>query len=177
MRREKRLNQAMDITDAAAGTNPHFSEDKQYRVNCQRCVQTYEFRRRGFDVEALPKPIKNNTIEWSNECFVDADGNTPQFKYYQSAAEIKRRMEKAPDGARYIIYAKWKGKKTGSHVFIAEKVGESVRYIDPQTNVLDVEHYFLKGQKKGFGYLRVDNKEITNKIEIIDATMKGYKHE
>ena len=40
-------------------------------------MQTYEYRRRGYDVVAKPFPKKNNNIVWGNECFVDVNGNRP----------------------------------------------------------------------------------------------------
>lgn len=45
---------SIDIRDAATGANPNLTTSREYQVNCQRCVQTYEFRRRGYDVEAMP---------------------------------------------------------------------------------------------------------------------------
>lgn len=50
----------MNITDALKGANPNYASGTQYGVNCQRCVQTDELKRRGYDVEALPKPKKNH---------------------------------------------------------------------------------------------------------------------
>lgn len=47
------------IEDSLKGANPKYARGTQYGVNCQRCVQAYELRRRGYDVEALPKPKKN----------------------------------------------------------------------------------------------------------------------
>ena len=53
----------MTFEDANQGKgNPHFTEDKGYRVNCQTCVVAYELRRRGFDVSALPK-TKGSALE------------------------------------------------------------------------------------------------------------------
>lgn len=47
------------IEDSLKGANHKYARGTQYGVNCQRCVQAYELRRRGYDVEALPKPKKN----------------------------------------------------------------------------------------------------------------------
>ena len=94
----------------ALKTNPNYASGREYKINCQRCVQVYEFRRRGYDVEALPKPSQNNTIIWGNECFVDANGNMPQFTFSQTKEKIQTELSNAQDGARYIIYARWKGR-------------------------------------------------------------------
>ncbi len=126
----------MSISDALKA-NPNYARGTQYSVNCQRCVQTYELRRRGFDVEALPKPKKNNTVVWGNECFVDSSGNTPSFTFNQSEKAIRDTLANAPDGSRHIIYAAWKNSRS-AHVFIAEKENGIVRYVDPQPNKDDV---------------------------------------
>lgn len=162
---------SMNITDALQGANPNFSQGGQYRVNCQRCVQTYEYRRRGFDVEALPKPKKGGKIKWGNECFVDKQGNVPQFTYNQTEKQIKDELTKAPDNARYIIYIKWSTSRT-AHVFIAEKENGIIRYVDPQSAKDDVSDYFSRGVNGRYGFLRVDDKELTKDMTLINATMK-----
>ena len=43
-----------DIISDLKNSNPHFNEGKAYQINCQKCVPTYEMRRRGYDVEAFP---------------------------------------------------------------------------------------------------------------------------
>jgi hypothetical protein len=161
----------MNITDALQGVNPNFSQGGQYRVNCQRCVQTYEYRRRGFDVEALPKPKRGGKIKWGNECFVDKQGNVPQFTYNQTEKQIKDELTKAPDNARYIIYIKWSTSRT-AHVFIAEKENGIIRYVDPQSAKDDVSDYFSRGVNGRYGFLRVDDKELTKDMTLINATMK-----
>ncbi|MBR2800348.1 MAG: hypothetical protein IKE04_05675 [Oscillospiraceae bacterium] len=35
--------------------NPHYAEDRNYRINCQTCVVAHEMRLRGYDVEAKPR--------------------------------------------------------------------------------------------------------------------------
>lgn len=160
----------MNIVDALKGANPNYASGTQYAVNCQRCVQTYELRRRGFDVEALPKPKKNNTVVWGNECFVDSSGNTPKFTFNQSESAIRSTLANAPDGSRHIIYVAWKNKS--AHVFIAEKENGVIRYVDPQPNKTDVEHYFSLGKKNKFGILRVDDKDITTDDSILKATVR-----
>lgn len=166
----------MSITDALKGANPNFAYNTPYSVNCQRCVQTYELRRRGYDVEALPKPnVKKDVIEWGNECFVDSNGNKPDFVFHQSEKSIRNTLTNAPDGSRHIIYVQWKNNKY-SHVFIAEKENGIVRFVDPQSNESDVEHYFSLGKRNGFATLRVDDKGITTDVSKLKATVKGWEN-
>lgn len=159
------------IEDSLKWANPKYVRGTQYGVNCQRCVQAYELRRRGYDVEALPKPKKNNTIIWENECFVDSSGNTPSFTFNQSEKAIRNALANAPDGSRHIIYTAWKNSKS-AHVFIAEKENGIIRYIDPQSNMDDVEYYFSLAKKNKFGILRVDDKDITTDISKLSATVR-----
>lgn len=56
----------IDMTQAAAKANPRFAEGGQYMINCQRCVPTYELRRRGYNVVALPRPYANGTSRRGN---------------------------------------------------------------------------------------------------------------
>lgn len=160
----------LSIADALKGANPKFARGTQYAVNCQRCVQTYELRRRGYDVEALPKPKKNNTIVWGNECFVDSSGNTPSFTFNQREKDIRSVLANAPEGSRHIIYTTWKNSRK-AHVFIAEKENGIIRFVDPQTNKNNVEDYFSRGKEGRFGILRVDDKDITTDASKIKATV------
>ena len=52
----------LTIEDAVKGANPNYHSSHDYKINCQRCVQAYELRRRGYDVVAKPKPSVNNKI-------------------------------------------------------------------------------------------------------------------
>ena len=125
-------------------------------------MQAYELRRRGYDVEALPKPKKNNTIIW---------GNAPSFTFNQSKKAIRNALANAPDGSRHIIYTAWKNSRS-AHVFIAEKENGIIRYIDPQPNLDVVEYYFSLAKKNKFGILRVDDKDITTDISKLSATVR-----
>lgn len=166
---------SLDMKPAITGANPNYSSDQGYRVNCQRCVQTFELRRRGYDVIARPKPKKNNTIFWGSECFADAAGRSVSYTFNQTEAAVKRELAAAPDGARYGIYIKWKGRPPAAHVFIAEKSGGVVHYMDPQTGNMDASGYFARGSKGRFGFFRMDDKALTTDQAIIAATVEVKK--
>ena len=171
----------MSIVDATNGANPYFSTGREYKVNCQRCVQTYELRRRGYDVIAKPKPDANNTISWGSECFIQKGEYKNSWEAYvlgQTEADVKKVLENAPNGARYSIYVKWQNKYGGSaHVFIAEKTDDIIHYVDPQTGKMDVSHYFSCGSNGKFGFFRLDDKGLTNDPDVIAATVEVKKHE
>lgn len=166
-----------DIVSGGVPTcNPNYnSGDTAYSKNCQRCVPTYECRRRGADVVAKPAPtnIANDGIIWGNECFVDKNGDIPPYTLNKSAAQIADELNNAPDGARYSIYIQWK--RGNSHVFVAEKLNGVVRYIDPQCGLTDVLHYFADGIDGQFGFLRIDDKGLTDDTQILSAIMEGRK--
>lgn len=167
---------SMAIQDAVKGANPNYSRGSAYGVNCQRCVQAYEFRRRGYDVVAKPKPSTNNIISWGSECFIQPGAYQYSYQAYalnQTEATVKKALANAPDGSRFSIYIKWKRTYGGSaHVFIAEKTGGVVHYLDPQTGNMDASDYFTRGSKGCFGYFRLDDKALTTDPNIISATVE-----
>lgn len=171
-----KLGSPMDIQDAVTGANPNYKPRTPYSVNCQRCVQAYEFRRRGYDVIAKPKPSTNNIITWGSECFIQPGAyqySWQAFTLNQTEAAVKKTLANAPDGSRFAIYVKWQRKYGGSaHVFIAEKTGGVVRYLDPQVASMDASDYFSKGSKGRFGYFRMDDKQLTTDANIISATVE-----
>ena len=171
-----KLGAPMDIQDAVTGANPNYKPRTPYSVNCQRCVQAYEFRRRGYDVIAKPKPSINNIITWGSECFIQPGAyqySWQAFTLNQTEAAVKKTLANAPDGSRFAIYVKWQRKYGGSaHVFIAEKTGGVVRYLDPQVASMDASDYFSKGSKGRFGYFRMDDKQLTTDANIISATVE-----
>ena len=121
---------------------------------------------------AKPKPTANNTVLWGSEPFADSAGNPVSYTMNQTEAAVKRELKNAPDGARYGIYVAWKGRNRGAHVFVAEKQGGVVRYIDPQPGRLDASGYFALGRPGQFGYLRMDNLDLTADESILQATME-----
>ena len=167
---------SMAIQGAVKGANPNYSRGSAYGVNCQRCVQAYEFRRRGYDVVAKPKPSTNNIISWGSECFIQPGAYQYSYQAYalnQTEAAVKKALANAPDGSRFSIYIKWKRTYGGSaHVFIAEKTGGVVHYLDPQTGNMDASDYFTRGSKGCFGYFRLDDKALTTDPNIISATVE-----
>lgn len=167
---------SMAIQDAVKGANPNYSRGSAYGVNCQRCVQAYEFRRRGYDVVAKPKPSTNNIISWGSECFIQPGAYQYSYQAYalnQTEAAVKKALANAPDGSRFSIYIKWKRTYGGNaHVFIAEKTGGVVHYLDPQTGNMDASDYFTRGSKGCFGYFRLDDKALTTDPNIISATVE-----
>ena len=69
----------IEVKKAAKGANPNYAPGTAYATNCQRCVVVYEFRRRGYDVVAKPKPSTGNTVHWGSELFEDRVPGVVEF--------------------------------------------------------------------------------------------------
>ncbi len=148
------------IEDAAAIANPRFKEGIEFKTNCQRCVQAYELARRGYDVEANPKPQSgNNPIKSGTELFLarDGSGRPARMQYNMTEAEVRSVIAGTPGEARFIVTLRWRGNPLIGHGFISEKTPTGIRFIDPQNNRLDVSGYLSQGAPFRFGLLRVDN--------------------
>ena len=166
---------SLDAAGAISGANPNYSAGGAYRINCQRCVQTYELRRRGYDVIAKPMPSSGNTVSWGSECFIQPGQYQASYQAFtlgQTEAAVKKELAAAPDGARYAIYVKWKGRGSSAHVFIAEKSNGNIQYMDPQTGNMDASSYFSNGTRGRFGFFRMDDKALTTDENIIAATVE-----
>lgn len=158
----------------ALKANPNYGK-MGYDVNCQRCVQAYELRRRGYKVIAQPCFFDEEGLGWGSAIFKGCTGTSEDYTLFLTADEVKKELENAPSGSRYNIYVSWKDEE-GAHVFIAEKRGKKIFYLDPQTNESDVEYYFSIGEDEHFGFFRMDNKELKDDDSILNAVVKNEKH-
>lgn len=154
------------VEDDIKVSNPNYRKGREYQINCQRCVPTYEMRRRGYDVEALPYKTRKDPAytQWT-KIFKGADWSTPVAS--RSTAKTKQsivdKMLEYGDGARAEIYVCWKG-ASSAHVFAAENVGGRVRFIDPQTGNMDCESYFADTMPSRTMMCRIDQLEPSDLI-------------
>ena len=157
-------------------TNPNYSKGRQYQINCQRCIYSYEARRRGYDVIAKP-----NTAGLSGRDHLASNGGWAKVmkdtSYFdcekisgQTASSVmgkfETRVKEFGEGARCVVRCSWRGRRSG-HVFIAENVNGKVHFIDPQTGNEDCSEYFelmtLKGSQAPT-LLRIDDREFSELI-------------
>lgn len=154
-----------------AATNPRYKPlDPKWSVNCQRCVSAYEARRRGYDVTAKPGGIADDRLlsmfdpgGWPHvyrdfdlvDCAADSRNGV--------RARVDSLMGEWGDGSRAIVYVEWENQNFG-HVFIAERVNGTTRYVDPQTNSTDVSGYFDLISKDWAYCMRIDDREFTGLI-------------
>lgn len=152
-------------TDAGL-SNPNYRKGREYQINCQRCVPTYEMRRRGYDVEALPyKTAKDPAYNQWRNIFKDAkwDSSVASNRGARTQQRIIDKMVEYGDGARAEIYCVWKG-ASSAHVFAVENVGGKVRFIDPQTGSTNCEGYFKQLMPSRTMMCRIDQLEPSDLI-------------
>ena len=181
---EQTLNTTKSISSDMAyslmKTNPNYAPNTQYKVNCQRCVPTYEIRRRGYNVEALPKPIAGNAnnVNWGYELFYEAGTTTPIADYtarHKTISAFKNDLMTYPDDSRFGVYIAWN--KKSAHTFVCEKINGKLYFIDPQNNNIDCENYLgRRSNINGYNfikYFRMDDKDVN--ISLLQEAMKGAK--
>lgn len=174
-----------DHTAAAdlLATNPGWKASKaagdmKYTHNCQRCVPTYEMRRRGYDVVA--KPLTTDAagkVPKTDRAYYDwtkiFDGATFERCGGSGKKKCDSLMKQWGDGARAEVYVSWKGRNSGAHVFVAENRGGKVVYIDPQTGSENATGYFKNAQIGRTMIARLDGLSPSKLIDDCCTSRKG----
>ena len=166
---------------ALSGTNPNYDKAREYQINCQRCVPTYEMRRRGYDVEALGNYDKrlssliNIRKMWgvkNDEIFRNYRKNESGELENLNIAYFKEYLKNIENGERHQIGWLWRGES--GHTILVERKGGILKFIDPQTNkVRNFKEFqdWTKTSKGIFWAFRIDDRELDkNMIKLI---MKG----
>lgn len=173
----KKIDVPHSLEQDVKSVNPKYdAKNPLFSRNCQRCVCTYEAKRRGLDVIVKPA-VKNGT---DNLATIDLNKGFPSvFKNpniidingaFGSSVKnnIEKQMQQFGDGSRAIIAVYWKT-NNGGHVFMAEQVNGKTLFVDPQNGNTDVSNYFKLIKTNPFkpcSYLmRTDNLEFTKKIK------------
>lgn len=166
------------IEQDAEKVNPNYQQGWEYQNNCQRCVIAAEARRRGLDVEALPRLNQNDPLAmaFSNagivsvfqnatvDDFIWCGGDTPQ----ETQENIEQRMLEFGEGARAIIRVFWK--RGSGHVFNIEVHDGKVTFYDAQNPNRSAKDFFALvrcGKMAGIlapSILRVDKRKFTNRL-------------
>lgn len=132
--------------------NPKFNPPHpDYSANCTHCVQTYELRRRGIDVEATALPKQFHP--WGGRSLGDIEGTWGRKFTNGGQADIEQAFQNFGPGSRGVVGIRWNN--GGGHVFNVENVGGKVRFIDGQNAGRDVADYFAKGHSTSF--VRLDD--------------------
>ena len=153
-------------------------EYEKYHQNCQKCAQTFELRMRGYDVEALERPLdrskefrelndagwdlamyipkKNETFEaYGNKWFIGDkrfEINSSQMKPLSNSRSLtqKKDIERivTETGDGSRFQCSIAWKNGGAHVFNIINDKGKVRFIDSQSGEADVSRYFDTGNIK-----------------------------
>ena len=166
---------------ALSGTNPNYDKAREYQINCQRCVPTYEMRRRGYNVEALGNYDKrlssliNIRKMWgvkSDEIFRNYRKNESGELENLNIAYFKEYLKNIENGERHQIG--WLWREESGHTILVERKNGILKFIDPQTNkVRNFKEFqdWTKTSKGIFWAFRIDDRELDkNMIKLI---MKG----
>lgn len=146
--------------------NPHRDEGEEWRNNCQRCVPTYELRRRGYNVTAKPRSVSDidDYLSKGNHYFHMFEN--PQVIQCKGNGfeDVKYLLKQWGNNARAEIQVAWKNKLNQGHLFVAENRNGKIVFLDPQTGRVNVENYFLAA-KEGYTTIhRMDNLQFNERI-------------
>lgn len=150
-----------------AEVNPNFSLDKKWRMNCQRCVATYEMRRRGYDLTV--KPWKGKDDKLPQQAFNIFKSTIYQCPNGDGMWDCINLLESWGDGSRAIIGIiypdRFGAPSPNGHVFIGENINGYVYFLDPQINSLDCSSHFSYAVKGYTSISRIDNADTTSLIK------------
>ncbi len=141
--------------------NPNYYSGDEWKVNCQRCVPTYEMRSRGYDVTSQPCIDDNDDLSynpfdvWEQPDIRTCNGNGME--------DIQKQMAEWGDGARSQVVVLWKN-GYGGHTFTAVQHNGSTHFVDPQNGDMDVSWYFNEASNGGTQFCRIDKLQPSNRI-------------
>jgi|GEM_PF-890295 hypothetical protein len=167
--------------------SPSVEAWREYQINCQRCVPTYEMRRRGYDVEALGN--SRGSVKLGNDQKIlelwgasDKDfiknyvefSSRKELKYSDGSKDnLNRIIENIEPNSRYQIAWHWKGKNSG-HTSVLEKTSKGVFIVDPQTGkIYKAKEYLGRDLFTKVRLLRIDNRKINE--DMLKLIMKGRR--
>lgn len=167
--------------------NPEYGSSWGNTNNCQRCVTTYEARRRGYDVIALPAVEGESFIRGVEYLKVYEKGDRTLDRFWhmsgrtisqlgdwtkeQNLATCVDVMKSYGNGARAIIEGFWEYTLSG-HVFIAENVNGVIQFYDPQTGNMNCESYFSDMRPKAMSMIRIDDLSFNDNIKEVCENAK-----
>ena len=141
--------------------NPNYYSGDEWKVNCQRCVPTYEMRSRGYDVTAQPCIDDNDDLSynpfdvWEQPDIKTCTGNGME--------DIQKQMAEWGDGARSQVVVLWDN-GYGGHTFTAVQHNGSTHFVDPQNGDMDVSWYFNEASPGDTQFCRIDKLQPSNRI-------------
>lgn len=160
----KKIEKERSFLDNLDKVNPNRDKGREWLINCQRCVPTYEMRRRGYDVTALPRMDEFGYDHLAYNPF-DVWESPEVIRCSDSGKkDIENIMSEWEDGSRAQIVVLWKGTNSG-HTFTAEKINGEIKYYDPQTCKENVSDYFRYVEPGSTRFCRIDNLDVSHRIK------------
>lgn len=156
-----RIDNRQTLEQTLKECNPNYKKDRCWKINCQRCVPTYEMRARGYDVTAKPRLFEIDYLAfqpfevWENAEIHSTHGN--------GIAEIEDFLRKNGDGTRVQIIAINRF-GSGGHTLVGQINDGVVSFIDPQDGNTDMRRYFTYVKPDSVKFCRIDNAKVSSLI-------------
>lgn len=162
--------------------NPNFNKGGGYRINCQSCVVTYEMRRRGYNLQTLPKTpgsmldvlSHNTSLAWVDRstgkppAYIIPGQKTANDTFTFLQNELK-------SNNRYTIQFAWKGR--GGHIVHIYKERGVLNIYDPQCAELHkgdaVLEYLKRVRPTTVKLMDVEACDVN--LNVLNKIMEGVK--
>lgn len=173
-------------TQDVKAVNPNFLKSGAYEwhYNCQRCVTTYEARRRGFDVTALPRYYEDDifaagsgfTLPYqkgdrrANPLWYEAGltiTDSKNFTSQQCRDMVETLMRDYGNGSRAILDGWFYPPSNQGHVFFVENIDGKILFVDPQSGNMDCSDYFERMSPRAMRIFRVDDLPFNDNIKDV----------
>ena len=164
---------AISTSDALKGTNPHYLQSipeylkgtrDDYTNNCANCVPAYEMRKRGYVVTACSVG-ENRRLK--RKPFTAWKDRQPQTATGNGLTEILEFIGNSSDDMRVEIAITFESRglsdSNSGHVFIAEKEGGEIQFLDPQSGRIISKNIFKNVRENATMYMRIDDLEISDR--------------
>lgn len=146
-----------DYDEDLAAVNPNFATgDYCWTHNCQRCVATYDMRRRGYNVTAQRIYGVASRDQLALNPYSIWEGVLPtSCPVGTGKADIEAFLFECEDGARVMVNILY-DRRNMRHVFVAERRANKIVYVDPQTGISDCSSYFDIAARGCTTFARID---------------------
>lgn len=174
----------VSIPNLVKGANPDYDPDEYEfgtHANCAYTAVATDLRAQGYDVYANHRQKGENVYRswWDRfgniitgrgsftDCFegmkIDNPGATKSSNALKKTAEL---MKSYGDRSRAIIWVQWKGTDNG-HYFNASVDGDTVNFIDGQSDKTDVSYFFERCKPGNITVFRTDNCKLTDFVHKV----------
>lgn len=169
---------------ALKGTNP-----KKGKMNCQRCVPTYNERLKGRNVVAKlsAEDTNKNATDYFAKNWDTIYQGVRDYRDWEmvdkgsGVRQIEKLAKDSGDGAVVQVAFDWNRRSGGygdGHTIVVRNDNGKIKWEDPQSGNMDYRDRFINGSIWGEWhtfYLRIDDKEIRSGVR--DRILEDAKDE